>query len=109
MTHSRKQISEDGSASNEFQVLINEEFIIVTSLSTKPSEAQPFRTFHSEQMAMYKALDGQQDRRNWRQGLLEVLDGWLRLFPEVASQNKGRLSFGSPSDAQPSAVSQDDL
>ena len=56
---------------------------------------------------MYKALDsgGQQDRRNWRQALLEVLDGWLRLFPEVASKNKGRLSFGSATHAQASVVS----
>ena len=44
---------------------------------------------------MYKALDGQQqDRRNWRPALLEVLDGWLHLFPEVANKNKGRISFG---------------
>ena len=58
---------------------------------------------------MYKALDGQQDRRNWRPSLLEVLDGWLRIFPEVASKNKGGLSFGSAPHAKPSAVSQDDL
>ena len=58
---------------------------------------------------MYKALDGQQDRKNWRQGLLEVLDGGLRLFPEVAIKNKGRLLFGSATHAQPSAVSPDDL
>ena len=37
---------------------------------------------------MYKALDGQQDRRNWRLALLEVLDGWKRLFPEAASNLK---------------------
>ena len=43
---------------------------------------------------MYKAFDGQQDRRNWRLLLLEALDGWLRLFPEVASKNKGRLRLG---------------
>ena len=49
MTHSRKQISEDGSAHNEF--FINEEFIamldyyVVTSLSAKQTEAQPLRTF----------------------------------------------------------------
>ena len=48
---------------------------------------------------MYKALDGQQDRRNWRQALLEELDGWLRLFPEVANKNKGRLAFGSAANA----------
>ena len=39
---------------------------------------------------MYKALDGQHDRRNWRLRLLEVLDRWLR---EDANKNKGRLSF----------------
>ena len=50
MTHSRKQIREDGSASDEF--LINEEFItrldyyVVTSLSAKSSEAESFRTFY---------------------------------------------------------------
>ena len=50
MTHSRKQISEDGLARNEF--LINEEFVamldnyVVTSLSAKSSEAQPFRNFY---------------------------------------------------------------
>ena len=113
MTHSRKQISNDGSASNEF--LINEEFIamldyyVVTSLSAKSSEAQHFRTFHCVWLAMYKALDKKQDRRNWRPALLEVLNGWLRMFPEAASKNKGRLSFGSATHAQPSAVSQDNL
>ena len=55
---------------------------------------------------MYKTLDGQQDRRNWKPPLLEVLDGLLRLFPKVASKRRGRLSFGSLTDAQPSA---DDL
>ena len=44
---------------------------------------------------MYRALDGQQDRIDGRPELLEVLDGWLHIFPEVASMNKGRLSFGS--------------
>ena len=62
MTHSRKQIREDGSASNKF--LINEEFInmldyyVVTSLSAK-SETESFRSFYCERVAMYKALDGQ--------------------------------------------------
>ena len=32
-----------------------------------------------------------------------MLDGWLRLFPEVASKRKGRLLFGP--DARPSTVS----
>ena len=83
MTHSRKQNSEDGSAGNKF--LINEEFIamldycVVTSLSAKSSEGQPFRIFYCERVEMCKALDGHQDRRNWRPALLEVLDGWLRL------------------------------
>ena len=58
---------------------------------------------------MYRAVDGLQDRRNWRQGLLEVLDGWLRLFPDVACKRNGRLSLGFAPDAQPSAVSADDL
>ena len=113
MTPSRKQISDDGSASNEF--LINEEFItvldyyVVTSLSAKSSEAEPFRTFYCKWVAMYKALDGQQDRRNWRLGLLEGLDGWLRMFSEVASKRNGRLLFGSATHAQPSAMSPDDL
>ena len=58
---------------------------------------------------MYKAPDGQQDRRNGRPALLEGLDGWLCLFPEVAGKRKGWLSFGSSTDAQPSAVPADDL
>ena len=58
---------------------------------------------------MYKTLNGQEDRENWRQALLEVLDRWLRLFPEVPSKKKGRLSIGSATDAQMSAVSADDL
>ena len=58
---------------------------------------------------MYKALDGQQDQSNWMPALLEVLDGWSRKFPEVASKRKGRLSFGSSTDAEPSAMSPDDL
>ena len=58
---------------------------------------------------MYKALDGQQDRKNWRQALLEVLDWWLYLFPEFASKNKDMLSIGSATHAHPSAVWQDDL
>ena len=102
-------------ARDEF--LIHEEFIaildyyVVTSLSAKSGEAQHFRTFHCEWVAMYKALDGQQDQRNWRPwpALHEMLDGWLSIFPKVASKNKGRLSFGSATHAQPSAVSPDDL
>ena len=99
MTHSRKQISEDGSANDEF--LINEEFIsmldyyVVTSLSTKSSEVKSFRTFYCERVAVYKALNGQQDWRNWRPALLEVLDGWLSLlkscFPRF--QARGRADF----------------
>ena len=57
---------------------------------------------------MYKALYGQQDRKNWWPALFEVLDGWLRLFAQVASKRKVRLSFGSAPFAQPSAVSLDD-
>ena len=74
MTHSCKRICEDGSASDEF--LINEEFIamldyyVVISLLAKSSEAESFRTFYCEQVAMYKALDGQKNRRNWRPALL---------------------------------------
>ena len=77
-------------ASDEF--LINVEFIamldyyVVTSLSAKSSEAESFRTLYCERMAIYKALDGQQDRRNCSPALLEVLDVWLRLFAEVASK-----------------------
>ena len=73
-----KLISEDGSVSNEF--LIKEEFIamlnyyVVTSLSAKSIEAQHFRTIYCERVAVSKALDGQQDRRNWRPALREVLD-----------------------------------
>ena len=85
------------------------DYYVVTSLSAKSSEAESFRTFYCERVAMYKALDGQQDRRNWRPALVEVLDGLLRLFPDVASKRKGRLSFGSAPDVQPSAVSADDL
>ena len=50
MSDSRKQIRENGSTSDEF--LINEEFItmldyyVMTSLSTKSSEAESFRTFY---------------------------------------------------------------
>ena len=53
---------------------------------------------------MYKARNGQQDRSNWRQAHFEVLDRWLRKFPEAASKNKGMLSFGSTTHAQPSVV-----
>ena len=81
----------------------------MTSLSAKSSEAESFRTFYCEQVAMYKSLDGHQDQRNWRPALLEVLDRWLRMFPEVASKRKCMLLFGSSANAQPSAVSPDDL
>ena len=60
-------------------------------------------------MAKYKALEGQQDRRNWRPALLEVLAEWLCMFPKVASKRKGRLSFGTSTDAPPSDVSADEL
>ena len=79
------------------------DYYVVTSLSEKSSEAQPFRTFYCERVAMYKALDGQQDWRNWRQALLEVLDWWLRLFPEVASKDKAGFRLGqipTPSQAR---------
>ena len=88
MTNSCNQISDDGLASNEF--LINEEFIamldhyVVKSLPAKLSEAQPSESFI--------ASDGQKGRRNWEPALLEFLDRWLRLFPEIASMNKGRFS-----------------
>ena len=78
------------------------DYYVVASLSAKSSKAESFRTFYCERVAMYKAFDGQQDRKNWRLLLLEALDGWLRLFPEVASKNKGRLRLGplpTPSSA----------
>ena len=78
-------------------------------VSAKSSEAESFRTFYCERVAMYFAHHGQQDRRNWRPALREVLDGWLRMFPEVPSKRKCRLSFGSSTDAQPSAVPADNL
>ena len=62
------------------------DYYVVTSISAKSSEAQPFITFYCERATMYKALNGQQDRRNWRLALLEVQEGWLRMFPGV-SQN----------------------
>ena len=83
------------------------DYYVVTGLSAKSSEAEPLRIFYCERVAMYK--DEQEDRRNWRPALLEVLDGWLRLFPEVSSKKKGRLSFGPASDAQPSAMSVDNF
>ena len=47
-----------------------------------------------ERVAMYKALEltnRQQDQINWRRALLEVLDVWLRLFPEPGcKQNEGQ-------------------
>ena len=74
------------------------DYDVVTILPAKSSEAQPFRTIYCERVAMYKTLDGQQTRRNCRMVLLEMLDGLLRLFPEVASKSKGRFSFGSLDD-----------
>ena len=85
------------------------DYYVVTSLSAKSSEAEPFRTFYWERVAMYKALDRQQERRNWRPTLLEVLEGRLCLIPEVACKRKGRFTLGSARAAQPSAVSPDDL
>ena len=70
MIHSRKQISEDGLAINEF--LINEEFIamldyyVVTSLSAKSSEGQPFRIF------LQAGGNVQSPRRTTRQEKLEA-------------------------------------
>ena len=85
------------------------DYYVVTSLSAKSSEVESFRTSYCERVAMYKALDGHQDRRNWRLALVEVLDGWLHLFLDVSSKRKGRLSFGSAPDVQPSAVSAGDF
>ena len=42
------------------------DYYVVASLSAKSSKAESFRTFYCERVAMYKAFDGQQDRRNWR-------------------------------------------
>ena len=64
------------------------DYYVVISLSAKLSEGQPFRIFNLERLAMFKALHGQQDRRNWRPVPLEMLDGWLHLFPEVSSKNE---------------------
>ena len=80
------------------------DYYVLTSLSAKSGKAQHFRTFNCERVAMYKAHNGQQDRSNWRQALFQVLDRWLRIFPEAASKNKGMLSFGSTTHAQPSVV-----
>ena len=86
------------------------DYYVVTSLSGKSSEGQLRNLLLRAggiAAAMDKALDGQKDRRNWKLALLEVLGGWLRLFPKVVSKNRGRLSFGSATHAQPSAVSLD--
>ena len=88
------------------------DYYVVTSLSGKSSEGQLRNLLLRAggiAAAMDKALDGQKDRRNWKLALLEVLGGWLRLFPKVVSKNRGRLSFGSATHAQPRAVSPDGL
>ena len=47
------------------------DYDVVTILPAKSSEAQPSRTIYCERVAMYKALDGQQTRRNCRILLLQ--------------------------------------
>ena len=43
---------------------------------------------------MYKALDGLQDRRNWRSALFEVLDRWLRGFQMLQARGKAGFRLG---------------
>ena len=112
LTHSRKQISEDGSANNEF--LINEEFItmldsyVLTSLSATSSEAESLRTLPPVN------VQGPQRTARETRGL-HFLMCWMcgcccfQRLQATWSKNKGRLSLGSSTDAQPSAVSADDL
>ena len=102
MTESRKQISEDGLAGNEF--LINEEFTailtyyVVTSLSAKSSETQIFRTFNCERMVMCKAHDGQQDRKTWSlegQRFLRCLTGGFTCFQRLQASGRAGFRLGS--------------
>ena len=83
------------------------DYYIVTSLSAKSSEAQHFRTFYYERGQCTRPST---DSKTGETGGRRFLRCWTGgLFQEVASKRKGRLSFGSSTDAQPSAVSADDL
>ena len=70
------------------------------------------RPDYLERAALYKALDGQDGRRDWRTPLLDVMQEWLCRFPECASKRQGRPSYGADDANQPSRgceVSQEDL
>ena len=94
-----KQINADGSPSDEF--LINAEFVamldyyVVTSLSAKGPDAEKFRPYYRQHVAIYKAFDGQTaGRDDWRPQLLKVLKDWQAMFPGIQRKKKNRLSEG---------------
>ncbi len=86
------------------------DYYVATSLSAKASDAEELLPFYTERVAIYKALDGQNVRRDWRPVLAAVLKQWLTQFPESASRRRGRLSSGTVNKQSSGyAVSQDDL
>ena len=100
----RKQLNEDGPPSDRH--LINEEFVamldyyVAASLSAKVADADAMVPFCLERVALYKALDGKDGRRDWRPVLLEQLTSWLTGFPECASRKRSRISSGSSDPCQ---------
>ena len=111
----RKQCKEDRLASDEY--LINEEFMAMLDYyvaACLSARAAGFRSFYAERVLLYKALDGKERRRAWRQALLKVLRSWLERFPDCVTQStvnkkKCRHSLGSVPADQPLVVNEDDL
>ena len=101
------------------RLLINEEFIamlnyyIATTVSAKSTDAEAQRPYYLERIALYKALDGQDGRRDWRSPLLDLLQKLL-CRTTAGSQNvqaRGRAGFhrGPTTPSCGCEVSQDDL
>ncbi len=80
------------------------DYYVATSLSAKASDAEDLLPFYTERVAIYKALDRQDGRRDWRPVLADVLKQWLTQFPESASKRSGTLSCETTNDRACSAV-----
>jgi len=88
------------------------DYYIATSLSAKTSDAERFRPYYRQHVAIYKAFDGKTaGRADWRPQLLAVLKDWQEMFSGVARKKKNRLSgrFAAAAVSEDPGVTQDDL
>ena len=80
-----------------FIAMLGYYIMIATTLSAKSTDAEKAQQPHYlEQVGLYKALDGQKSRRDWRTLLLDLVQKWLCRFQNVQArgmQARGRSGF----------------